>query len=392
MNKEKIHKIKINLVLLLINLLKKIGNFIFWFSEKIIQGFFLFFLLILKFFLFLFASFYLKIKKLIKNILSSFHYQSGIFSFFSGKRLGIIFLIFIFLFIISEQKIVPEEKLVIAASSIINQENPSKKPDFQMAVTKEEEEAVLRQSLIFDEKFVPTRTEIEKYIVQPGDTISSIAEDFDVSINTILWENKLTPRSIIKPGQVLKILPVSGVSHIVKKGETIEKIARYYRANKEDIINFNDLEEEPLKVGDLIIIPEGKIPPPEVPKNVSKIVKDKIWPIELEKRTREGTNCRNFYPGQCTWYVAQRYCIPWSGHAKNWLANAKKMGYLTGLTPKVGAIISLKETWYGHVAIVEEIKENSIIISEMNHLGPWKVNRREIKINDWRINGYIYMD
>ena len=53
-------------------------------------------------------------------------------------------------------------------------------------------------------------------------------------------------------------------------------------------------------------------------------------------------------------------------------------------------VISLRETWYGHVGIVEEVNNETIIISEMNHLGPWKVNRRELKKNDYRINGYIY--
>ncbi|MCX7779180.1 MAG: LysM peptidoglycan-binding domain-containing protein [Patescibacteria group bacterium] len=395
MRSELFLKIKINFILRLVNLFKKIGFFIFWFLEKTLQGFTNFLFFLAKIILSLFFSLYLKTKKLIKEVSLNFHYQDKLFSFVSHfqSKIILIFLIFVFVFIISEQKIIPEKMLSVQASVSFakeTEENEATSPDFKIA-TVEDEESVLIPNFTFERDFVPTRTEIEKYIVQPGDTISSIAEDFEVSVNTILWENKLTPRSIIRPGQILKILPISGVSHQVKRGETIEKIARYYKANQEDIISFNDLEEKPLVAGEIIIIPEGKIPPPVIPRTVTRSVRDKLWPGQLGQRTREGTNCRDFYPGQCTWYVAQKYCIPWSGHAKSWLANAKKFGFSTGLEPVKGAIVSLRETWYGHVGIVEEVGEDSIIISEMNHLGPWKVNKREIKKDDWRINGYIYL-
>lgn len=395
MDSGKFIKIKVNLILGLINLLKKSLYFVFWFFEKIGQGIFAFLFLSLKIILFLFFSLYLKIKKLIKEFFLRFYYQGGFFSFFPRTKIVIPFLILVFVFIIFEQKIMPEERVIVKVFPVLEKlekKEEVSESDFKIAMTDENEESVLSPNQVFDQKFILTRTEIERYEVQPGDTISSIAEDFEVSINTILWENNLTSRSIIRPGQILKILPISGVSHKVKKGETIEKIARFYRAGQEDIISFNNLEEEPLIAGDLIIVPEGKIPPPPVvPLTYRRLAQDKIWPSELGERTKQGNNCRDFYPGQCTWYVAQKYCIPWSGHAKSWLANAKKFGFQTGQEPIVGAIISLQETWYGHIGIVVEVNENSIIISEMNHLGPWKVNKRELKINDRRINGYIYI-
>ncbi|MFN3301450.1 MAG: LysM peptidoglycan-binding domain-containing protein [Patescibacteria group bacterium] len=376
---------KIKILLILINFLKKAVFSVFWFLEKIAKLLINFLFIIVKIFAFLIAPFYFKIKKSIKEFLSNFHYQKELFSLFIQKGIIFISLFLIVIFIFFEEKTTFEEKFFAQALAV--EEKGSKNISFEIA--SETEEAIPKPSLTFEKEFIPTRTEIEKYIVKPGDTISSIAKDFDVSINTILWENKLTINSIIKPGQILKILPVSGVSHKVKQGDTIEKIAQLYRANIEDIIRFNNLEEEPLKVGDVIIIPEGKIPPPPPRPRIYKS-QDKIWLTKEEGKRRQGTNCRDFYPGQCTWYVAQRYCITFSGHAKSWLANAARAGYKIGNTPQVGAIISLKETWYGHVGIVEEVKENTIVISEMNHLGPWIVNKRELNINDWRINGYIY--
>ena len=103
--------------------------------------------------------------------------------------------------------------------------------------------------------------EIKEYIVQKGDSISSIAKRFHVSVETILWSNNLSSQSIIKPGQKLVILPVSGVLHLVKKGDTISSIAKTYQADKEEILSFNHIEDEgKIYVGDLLIVPGGKMP------------------------------------------------------------------------------------------------------------------------------------
>jgi murein DD-endopeptidase MepM/ murein hydrolase activator NlpD len=93
------------------------------------------------------------------------------------------------------------------------------------------------------------------YIVQEGDTLSQIAENFDISINTIRWENDLGKN--IKPGQELKILPVSGVRHTIKKGDTFSKIARTYDVETEDITVYNDIKDTELVPGKMIIIPNG---------------------------------------------------------------------------------------------------------------------------------------
>lgn len=97
------------------------------------------------------------------------------------------------------------------------------------------------------------------YTVEEGDTLSQIAETFDVSVNTIRWENNLSGQSI-KVGQKLNILPVTGVKHIVKKGDTIGGIANKYDAESEDIYIFNDISsKDTLKQGDIIFVPNGII-------------------------------------------------------------------------------------------------------------------------------------
>src|SRR3989344_2210225 len=70
--------------------------------------------------------------------------------------------------------------------------------------------------------------EVIEYEVAEGDTVSSVAEKFNVSQDTVLWANSLTEKSKIKAGDKLKILPVTGVLHKVKKGETVYTVAKKY--------------------------------------------------------------------------------------------------------------------------------------------------------------------
>jgi len=102
------------------------------------------------------------------------------------------------------------------------------------------------------------RDQIIYYTVETGDSISTIAKKFGISVNTILWENKLSIYSLIRPGDRLAILPVSGVTYQVKSGETLSLIARRYGVEEEKILAANNLSSSSiLKIGQKLIIPGG---------------------------------------------------------------------------------------------------------------------------------------
>jgi len=112
---------------------------------------------------------------------------------------------------------------------------------------------------------VKPRDTVVTYIVQPGDTVSSIAKKFDVSIDTIRWQNDLASIDAIKPGQKIEIPPVTGMVHKVKRGETIYSIAKKYDVDAQQIVNwpFNsyaDDEKFALAVGQTLIVPDGVKP------------------------------------------------------------------------------------------------------------------------------------
>jgi len=114
---------------------------------------------------------------------------------------------------------------------------------------------------IADIEETPPSDQISLYVVRGGDTIGEIAEMFGVSPSTILWANDLTRGSKVSPGQTLVILPVSGVRHTVKKGDTVSSIAKRYGADSEEIAQFNGIDvHHPLIVGALIIVPDGDAP------------------------------------------------------------------------------------------------------------------------------------
>lgn len=104
--------------------------------------------------------------------------------------------------------------------------------------------------------------QIQVYTVQAGDTLSSVAKNFDISLNTLLWANNLTKASRMKIGDDLIILPVSGVQYQVRRGDTIESIAKSFKGDVNEILSFNGLGVgEKLEVGSTIIIPDGELEP-----------------------------------------------------------------------------------------------------------------------------------
>jgi len=131
----------------------------------------------------------------------------------------------------------------------------------------------------------PLSDKINVYTVEKGDTLSEIAELFDVSPNTIRWENNISGGNI-SIGQKLNILPVTGVKHIVKSGDTISKIADKYEAESEDIFIFNDiLKDTKLKQGDIVFVPNGVI----------KAVAPKISTSQGGKVTSSNTKVQSGY-------------------------------------------------------------------------------------------------
>ncbi len=91
----------------------------------------------------------------------------------------------------------------------------------------------------------PPASSLDSYVVRKGDTLSGIAKRCGVSLKEICEINNLTTRSIIYPGQELKIRKSEdkgSIYHEVKKGETVSSIAKAYGVSISQVLDANNLK------------------------------------------------------------------------------------------------------------------------------------------------------
>jgi len=98
---------------------------------------------------------------------------------------------------------------------------------------------------------------IVNYTVKKGDNLYNIAKKYDTSVSNILSLNKLNS-SNLSIGQVLKIPSSSNIInnnvYIVKKGDSLYSIANKYNTTIENIKKINKLTSNNLQIGDKLII------------------------------------------------------------------------------------------------------------------------------------------
>lgn len=139
-----------------------------------------------------------------------------------------------------------------------------------------------------------TSDQISIYVVREGDSLSQIAKMFNVTVNTIIWSNDIRKGSLITPGQTLAILPVTGVKHTVVKGDTMASIAKKYKGNLDEILQYNNFPTDvSLAVGDTVIVPDGEIAMPTYSaSSASKVVRGSNAPAYAGYYIRPSTGTK----------------------------------------------------------------------------------------------------
>ena len=101
------------------------------------------------------------------------------------------------------------------------------------------------------------------YRVTRGDAMLSIADEYKITSETILYVNKQledNPHNL-KPGMELTIPPVDGLYYEWQDGDTFETVAEKFDTTPEEIINFPgnrvDLTDPKIEPGTLAMIPGG---------------------------------------------------------------------------------------------------------------------------------------
>ena len=110
---------------------------------------------------------------------------------------------------------------------------------------------------------IPTKEIYEEeeniYIVKKGDTLYSIAMANNTTVDELKKSNNLTS-NILSTGQLLKIpsalLPES--TYIVKKGDSLYSIANKYNTTVEELKRINNLTSNILSIGQILKLPSDK--------------------------------------------------------------------------------------------------------------------------------------
>lgn len=111
----------------------------------------------------------------------------------------------------------------------------------------------------------PAGDEIQLYVVEAGDTLTSIAAKFALQPQTVLWANYdqlFDVPDFLMPGMQLTILPVDGVYHQVGGGDNVENIAAFFAANAQAIIDWEgnaiDANNPVIFAGQWLLVPGGQ--------------------------------------------------------------------------------------------------------------------------------------
>jgi len=265
--------------------------------------------------------------------------------------------------------------------------NQADSENAQLAVVQSSDSLIAKPQVVAS--VFKSNKDIQLYTAKAGDTAASIAAQFHVTTDSVLWSNSLTGNNVV-PGKQLYVPPVNGIVYVVKDGDTPEKLAEKYRSSKEKIIASNDAEISGLVVGTRIIIPDGSIQVVPVYSAYSSGGSGSSFPWGGGGALYSGNA---YIRGYCTWYVATKLSVPsnW-GNANTWDNLAPRSGWTVSSVPRAGAIAQTDRGSEGHVAYVEAVSEDGTQIkySDMNGIAGWNRVGHSDWVSSSRFEHYIY--
>ena len=202
--------------------------------------------------------------------------------------------------------------------------------------------------------------------VGQAESLSSIADLYGISIETIRFANNLREGQVIHPGETLLILPVDGVLHTVKRGENLLKIAELYGISLQTIADQNQLHNEKIFAGQQLIIPGGS----PLPGNPSVVVASRPTPSASLEEARprptqppEATPPASFglFQKPCECEYTQHY------HAGHYAVDLAHNGGGPIFAAEDGVIIRAEYGWNGGYGNVIEVDHGGGLVTLYAH-------------------------
>jgi len=217
-------------------------------------------------------------------------------------------------------------------------------------------------------------------------TISEIASASGIDTGTIRWANDLTENQEATQGQPLLLPPTRGSLLWHPAGESPEDFAARTGLTPATIAAYNTQPGSGSRR--YLQVPFGT-PGAALASSEVVVGAPGVPAIPAGQRNR-GSN--GFPFGQCTWFVASKRDVRWSGDAGQWLRAARGIRP-EGKVPVIGAIAvqtgGAGVSSVGHVSYVQSLNsDGSFQVAEMNYQGFAVVDQRRMTRDS--VSGFIY--
>jgi LysM repeat protein len=97
-----------------------------------------------------------------------------------------------------------------------------------------------------------------RHVVERGDTLTAIAHRHGLDLDALVKLNKIDPEAPIHPGEELRVTDKQARRpklYVVKKGDTLAKVARRYGLSEAALMDMNRLAERRVQTGQKLVLP-----------------------------------------------------------------------------------------------------------------------------------------
>jgi murein DD-endopeptidase MepM/ murein hydrolase activator NlpD len=115
---------------------------------------------------------------------------------------------------------------------------------------------------------------VQEVTIHEGDTLATMANYYDVSVEAIAFANGITDLRALQMGQKLVIPPAEGALYTVKDGDTVDSVASQFKVDPAVIMSYNRLYFEPehFAAGQQIFVRGAALPALREPERVTVAV------------------------------------------------------------------------------------------------------------------------
>ena len=134
--------------------------------------------------------------------------------------------------------------------------------------------------------------------VKKGESVYKIARDFGISMDAIITSNNITDARRLAEGTVLRIPNIDGIPYTVKSGDNLSKISASMKIPLEVILDVNDMRTDTITAGQVLFMPGARMAPEALKRALGELF---VYPVKGRLTDSYGfrispiTNTRSFH-------------------------------------------------------------------------------------------------